>query len=465
MENKGMDLVKEFFQKKSLIQLVAIFMIVLFFAIALVSSLHRSFNHDEFEAIHSAWKIFSGEKIYLDFLQQHHFLLYYLLGPVFSIFGASVASIIAARMIMLVLAVGIAWLTYRIAELVYDKKIALLSVFFLSTTVIFIQKAIEVRPDVPLVFSCLVSVYFLISYLKLKSVWRLLLSSTFLFIAFLFLQKAVFLAVLIGLFFVYKVYKKQIEYKVFFLYWGLFGMYIGLFILHVSVTFTLSEYIFLNWTINTKLLNTFPLYKYLLISMYQNPLFWLLFLIGIVIMIKKKSFNMMAFFSVGLLGFVFLAKTPFPQYYLMALPLISIIAAVQADNFLAKKRLIMAILLILSAAGSIFTVWYAWDDNSKQLKKIEYVLSVTSPNDYVYDGDANFNIFRKDINYFWFSVKPKTGVLVAYRLLRNYDYDVYKLIDKLKPIVISNSFIKKKNPAVMDNYEKSKIFNDLYIRK
>lgn len=465
MENKGMNLVKEFFQNKSSIQLVTVFSVALFFVLALFSSLYRSFNHDEFEAIHSAWKIFSGEKIYLDFLQQHHFLLYYLLSPIFLIFGASIKSLIVSRVLMLVLAVGIVWLTYKIAENVYNKKIALLSAFFLSSAAIFIQKAIEVRPDVPLAFSGLVSVYFLLRYLKSRSVRHLFLSSTFLFIAFLFLQKAVFLGILIGIYFIYKIYKKQMGYKAFFLYWGLFAIYISLFILYVSATFTLSEYVFLNWTINTKLLNTFPLYKYLLISTYQNPLFWLLFIIGIAVMIRKKSFDIVAFFSLGLLGCVFLTKSPFPQYYLTALPLISIIAAVQANNLLAKKQLMMTILLGLSAAGSVFAIWHAWDNNSRQLEKIEYVLSITSPSDYIYDGDANFNIFRKDISYFWFSVKPKTGVLLSYQLLRDYNYDVCKLIDELKPKVISTSFLKKNNPAIADNYEKSEMFKDIYIRK
>ncbi|MFA5994602.1 MAG: hypothetical protein WC823_06625, partial [Parcubacteria group bacterium] len=135
-----MNSLKIFFSNKPAYWLVAVIGIAVFIPIALVSSLHRSFNHDEFEAIHSGWKIFAGEKIYVDFLQQHHFLVYDLLSGVIAIFGENVKSIIASRLLSFAMALGVAWLVYRIAKMTYDKNIALLSVFFLSSSVIFLQK-------------------------------------------------------------------------------------------------------------------------------------------------------------------------------------------------------------------------------------------------------------------------------------------------------------------------------------
>ena len=92
------------------------------------------------------------------------------------------------------------------------------------------------------------------------------------------------------------------------------------------------------------------------------------------------------------------------------------------------------------------------------------MLAETGPEDRVYDGDAQFNVFRKDIDYFWFSVKPKTGNLTAYRLMREYPYDPYQSISKKQPKVISDSFIRMKEPAVAEHYTRSPLFKDIYIR-
>jgi hypothetical protein len=443
----------------------AVLGIVSLTAVAFAGSLYRFFNHDEFEAIHAGWKVLSGERIYVDFLQHHHFLLYYVLGGVIAAFGTTVKSVVAARMLMFALAAGIVWLTYGIARTAYGKGVALLGVFFLVTTTMFLQKAVEVRPDVPQVLSGLAAVFFLMEYLASKRTWQLFVSAVLLFVSFLFLQKAVFLAFLIGLLFLYWMRKKQIGYGEFFLYWGTLAVLLGLFFWYVSAAYSLRQYVFLNWIVNTKLLNTFPLYKYLWLSVLRNPLLWALYFAAVGFMFRRRSFDAIAFLSIGLLGFVFVVKSPFQQYYLMALPFVSIVAARFAHGIFEARKSLAPLLLLASTVGSLAAVAYDWKGNGDQLRKVEYVLSVTDANDYVYDGDANFNLFRKDLDYFWFSVKPKTGVLTSYRLMREYDYDVYRLIDELRPKVISDSFVKVKNPVISEHYVRSEAFDGIYIRR
>lgn len=460
-----MESIRKFITQKPAYQSIAIASIVLFLGVALASSFYRSFNHDEFEAIHSGWKILAGEKIYVDFLQTHHFLWYYLLSGIIFVFGENTDAVIAARILSFAMAVGIVWLTYGIARMAYGKKVAMLSLFLLSGAVIFLQKALEVRPDVPLVLSGLLAVFFLLKYFESKKLWQLVVSSVALFLSFLFLQKAVFLIFLIGLVFLHKLWKKEISWKDFAWYWGGLAVFLGLFIWYVSNVFTWSEYFFWNWTINTKLLNTFPLYKYLWISIQQNPLLWTLYAAGIIVMIKRRSFDVVAFFSIGLLATIFATKSPFAQYYLTSLPFVAIVSAWQLERLLRWNGKLMALLMIATVFGSLYVLYDTSDSNRKQLNRIEYVLSITDKNDIVYDGDANFNLFRKDMDYFWFSVKPKTGILVSYQLLKDYDYDAYRLIGELKPKVISDSFIKAKKSVIADQYEKSSAFGDLYIRK
>jgi hypothetical protein len=92
-------------------------------------------------------------------------------------------------------------------------------------------------------------------------------------------------------------------------------------------------------------------------------------------------------------------------------------------------------------------------------------LPKTTPSDYVYDGDIQFNVFRRDIDFFWFSVRPKNGALETYKTIRNYDYGIYSDIEKFKPKVISKMWLDTKNKIISDNYEKSPVYGDLLIRK
>ena len=122
-------------------------------------------------------------------------------------------------------------------------------------------------------------------------------------------------------------------------------------------------------------------------------------------------------------------------------------------------------MLILSVVpGQCFLVNGLKKNNTAQLEKINYVLTVTNPDDYVYDGSPNFNLFRKDLDFFWFSVKPDRA-LATYQTMAEYDYDIYKLIDKFKPKVISDLCIDNMQiPVIADHYIQSDVHKDLFIR-
>ncbi|NTW45572.1 MAG: hypothetical protein HGB18_00770 [Candidatus Moranbacteria bacterium] len=444
---------------------VAVFGIVVFGLLGVASSLFHAFNHDEFEAIHSAWKILSGERIYVDFLQTHHFLPYYVLAPVIALFGPGIPAVIVARLLSLAATVGIVLLTYRIARSLFDRETALFSVFFLTTSVTFLTKVIEVRPDIPLVLFELISVSLLLSHFRTPSAAKLVGSSAALFAAFLFLQKAVFAAFLIGLLLLYRLWKRKTAWRDILFYAGTFVILLLGFVAYVSSAFGWREYFFSNWQLNTLLLNSFPIYKYLLRSIEQNPLLWILFLFGSVHAVRNRKPDIALFFAAGLLATVFVTRTPFPQYYLAAMPWIAMVAAAALVRSRRLNRRFVAVMLLASLPVAGYFFFDLWEDNRGQLDKVSYVLSVTGPDDLVYDGDAQFNLFRRDVDYFWFSVKPKTGILSSYRLVRPYDYDIYGLIDEKRPKVVSSSFVKVKNPSIAEHYSKSSVFPDLYVRK
>ena len=84
--------------------------------------------------------------------------------------------------------------------------------------------------------------------------------------------------------------------------------------------------------------------------------------------------------------------------------------------------------------------------------------------DAVYDGDAMFNVFRQDVDYFWFSLGDRQ-MLESYRRLRPYDLDICDRIEKMQPKIISTFEIKDlDDPRIRDHYARSKRYPNLLVR-
>ena len=102
--------------------------------------------------------------------------------------------------------------------------------------------------------------------------------------------------------------------------------------------------------------------------------------------------------------------------------------------------------------------------NVKHLDRVAYVLRRAGPSDAVYDGDIIFNLFRKDVDYFWFSLGDRQ-MLGTYRSLRSYDLDICDRIDKMRPKVISTYHVPDLgDPRIRDHYVPSEQFPMLLSR-
>jgi len=97
-----------------------------------------------------------------------------------------------------------------------------------------------------------------------------------------------------------------------------------------------------------------------------------------------------------------------------------------------------------------------------QLNKIENVLSITKQDYMVYDGNILFNLFRDDIDSFWYYVE-ENNCLDSYKTIM--DYDVYDSISSKKPKLISTFSIKNlEDPRIKYYYRRSEKYNNLLIR-
>ena len=427
-----------------------LYIIIAFLAVLiLLNSINRYYGHDEFEHVHSSWLIESGQAPYRDFFQNHHPLLWVTLLPLIKIFGHTIGTLIVLRIFILMFTFGIAILVYRLA--VYttqSREVGLYSVIFLLSMVIFVKKGIEIRPDIPQVFFGLLSVYYLIRFLENNAPYPFLaLSGLTASVSFLFLQKTVFLIIAFVLIFFLKARKKLFLPKHLVLFTASFLLPILAFGGYLVSSASLKEYILTNWMMHIFHTRSFSPGIILLGSFLMNTVFWILFILACrAILIRKRSLDDLGIITITgtvLLLFTFVVKHPYEQYFVFPVALMSITNA-YFINYLFSRRnfqrktnavILVAILVIPVVIISVMI----FNSNQSQKRKIHYVLENTFDSDYVYDGDIQFNVFRRDLHYFWYSIGNqglKTYNKIAHG--KYADYDACRLIKSKKPKFISD---------------------------
>lgn len=515
---------------------VVYIILVIFFLLSFFSFINRFFDRDEFEHIHSAWYAARGYVPYVDFFQPHHPLLWFLLAPLIRIFGESVIVLHIGRMFMFGFMIAGIYLVFRITRLITgSKEVGLIAAVLLLSNVGFVQKGIEVRPDVPQVFFCLLSVYYLVHFLKHKKRGKdIILSGLFASIAFLFLQKTLFLLLAYLPVFIYKLYKRELSLK----YVALFTLSFILPLLSLTaylvLNHSLPEYILTNWLVPARLIGSFSPHYTIVGLVIENFLFWFFLVFAVIIIFFKlraapaahegagssvpvrdeekvsfpgehlpgiskkgaKSKKESGFFKkfslrifklrktvnselalitfIAVLSFLLptsLVRLPYKQNYMLAIALCAVPAAYCFKFFcfwqkFKKKGKIGLLTATVFLPFIILTIMLSLPTQGKQVAKINYVLENTTPADYVYDGNIDFNLFRKDMHYFWFGLLKNKEFATYNKLTGNKkygDYDIYSLISEKKPKFISDTRLSIEKRALRSFYKKTE-FKGLYIK-
>ena len=440
-----------------------------------LSSLHRFFDHDEFEAMHTTWKLSQGQAIYTDFLQHHHPFTHYTLLPLYTLFGATTEVLIAARVVIFALLVAMLTLIYFITWEVYqDRLSAVLGTLFLSLTTLFTAKAIEIRPDVPQCLLGLLGVYLIIRFFRTRALWLLVAGGLVLGVSILYLQKGIVFTGLVGLVLLGRwLFGRDIKFSEGLIFAGSVILGVLPYLFYLLVSGGLQTYIFWNFTYNT-------LYYQLrgweasklatnidrLFS--ANSVILLFFAVTVFLRRKKRLEWELLFLAAGVFGFTLLTGRQNLQYYLLVFPFVAVLAAGGFTEML-KGRVRFAVLALsfiafmplVTQVKNIFL-----SPNATQLRKIQYVLELTDPDDYVYDGNIMFNLFRQDVDFIWYMAGEPYKAAETLAVLKDYDYNVYRDIAQYKPKVISTFGIDHMDdPRIAKHYTQSPKYDDLYIRK
>jgi 4-amino-4-deoxy-L-arabinose transferase-like glycosyltransferase len=158
--------------RRALAALVVLLATVAFFVGRIFLIPRRVFDPDELEHSHAAWSVFKGLLPYKDFFEHHTPWYYFGLAPFFRwfavdqsfesarhflLFGRAISLGLAALAVVLVIRVGCLAAGRGVGLLT-----GLLTGLFLASQPVFIQKTLEIRPDVPALVFLLGALWFLL---------------------------------------------------------------------------------------------------------------------------------------------------------------------------------------------------------------------------------------------------------------------------------------------------------------
>lgn len=326
----------------------------------------RFFDRDELEHLHTAWLSFEGYLIYRDFFQNHTPLLYFFLAPLFKFFDVArnvddaFALMFIARRLMWLLAGSILALTYYLGRYWRDWRIGLAGSVLLAHTIMFLEKTLEIRPDVISVTCWMGSLVLLVRGVQAdmadarRTRWSFAFSGFLLGMAIMATQKALFagmgLAVTMSWYLLDPRSHGSFKTRLTNVLLQVTGVSVPILSVvgYFAVRGGLEEFIYFNWILNVGWKIHFSPARYLQQLFAQNRFFVGLSIIG-VLSITLKMFSRSAFRrgdyvvalnGIGLFAGLFIISVPHRQYYLMFLPLMALYAAtamVDMIEFLAER--------------------------------------------------------------------------------------------------------------------------------
>jgi hypothetical protein len=385
----------------------------------------RAFDPDEFEHAHAAWSAFSGMLLYRDFFEHHTPWYYYALRPFFNWFqvDASLDSakqfLILGRALSFALTILSLGLVVRIGRHWQDRRIGLLAGLLLVTQPIFLQKTLEMRPDVPALAFFLGGVALLLRGLEQESdappSGRRWFAAAGLAVggAVMCTQKALFVlpGALVGL-----------------AVWALAGgsaravrsriLSIVLFVAGVCVPAALTwaafaaqgagrEFITNNFLLNARWKHT-ATHQLLKLLTTSGPVLALA-LVGMTRSLvrffrgpepRRHGDVVLICTVIGLFLGVLVVPAAHRQYYLMPLPILCLFAAeglyfLVALAYARARPWLLGVALAGLAVLPIIALRDAYrESNDEQLARLQRVYETTKPADLVMDGWAGMGVFR-----------------------------------------------------------------------
>ncbi len=373
---------------------------------------HRVFLYplfiDEMEHMQSAWMISQGMIPFRDFFQHHHPLLWYITAPFLSA-DSNVSAFLWARFLcLLTFVVNCCWVYHSSRQLDMRKSISLWSVFFYVTCSFSITQFAYFRPDHFMLCMMLGGTYFLLRYLKEQQRRDICLSFLFFFISLAFLQKVVLFFIPLSLLMLLLLWDKKIKIKDCFIASIVPCILALLYVIYLWHTDSLKDYFELNWLLNKAWFRDYDeTHTGLLWKIY----FWGGLIGALILTLKKESWINKFFLTLSILYIAgwYACPKPYPYYYMIIVPFLSIVWALLTDKYILGKKTVGAFGILI--VGYIFLegIFYfpKQESHISEMYKSElnYILSHSQQDEKIVNFAPHMLLpFRKPVSYYWFAL-------------------------------------------------------------
>jgi hypothetical protein len=394
---------------------ICIVLSIAFLSVMIVRlSLIRFFNFDEFQVLYASAALVRGKALYSDQIGCHFPLVNILLSLLVKVLGLKTSTVVLIRYLMLLLLVATLLFVFKISGSIWGKNAGLLAVALTMTSLVFLDKGIEIRHDTFNMTFNTVGAYWGFRYLKVRKSRFIWLSSLFLGLALASTQKAAIwnLGIIFGLLlYTFREMGIQQTGKVLAIYAG--SIMLPLLISYFYLFMTTSEH--MSAVLDVSLIDAignlspekanavypFPytkadIYKGLL---YNNGCLYLLAIIGICSFFaarhKWENINLpiVVWAGIGILFYLVISR-PFHQSLLPTIPALGILVACFLTNlskrvrflFWAKRLFLEALALVLLLVWPSYLIAqksFATPSMKSQLENIAFCVEHLEPQDKV----------------------------------------------------------------------------------
>jgi 4-amino-4-deoxy-L-arabinose transferase-like glycosyltransferase len=435
----------------------------------------RYFDPDEFQHLHGAREIYRGQIPYRDYFEHHTPFLHFILTGFYPIFGEEIRVLFVARALMLAFTAAILYLTYVLAKTLYGTDAGLFAALFLSYVIMFLEKTIEVRPDVRAVVFWLVSLTFMVKGIQRVSSFQqsmpeaqinsrfplptlyFMLSGLMIGVAIMFTQKTLFafgcLIIVLAWMLLDRRLRTLWKQKL-----KLAGIFRGSMMVPVVLTCLffyanggLWEFINCNFIMNSRWRVRFRPYDYIMRLLSQNPFFSVIGLSGLFVgtfrMRKKdeivKGSAAPVLCTYGLIASLFIIPVPYRQFYLLFLPLLAMycgsVLGRMTEISIRRTYLALSIAIVIIVYLLVQTVGQLSQKNDGQLANVKYIMNITTEEDTVLDGWSGFGFLRSHAYYYFFLHSEMLAMLSE---KEKTDDLINSLEEKRTRVVIYNGSVK-----------------------
>lgn len=375
---------------------------------------HR-FDIDEFEHVHSAWSMTQGLALYKDFFEHHPPLFYFTISPLLHLFEGREA-LIALRLAMLPIAVGILALVFALTSRLRNRQAGVWAVFMLSTTLLFVQKSIEIRPDVPALLLLLAAVYLLVSPPRSALVCAGGGFAAACSLAYTPKTAFALAGLLAACVWNHRRDERRLEFGLAFAA----GFSLPLVCLggYFLATGALPEALFYNLEFNAQVSYRYQWLNFsssFMDSLAQNFAFWCLSLLALgrsLLVRTDPAARAISWCAVGAILGILVLQVPMRQYLMVIVSLLCIVLAIATTDLAERLQafkgarfagwtgaLLAAVLLL---PGSLGLAAERRDTNDEQFAKLEYVWENTAEDEFVFDCWSGLYVFRPHAFFYHF---------------------------------------------------------------